>query len=277
MGSRYSPHHHHHQDHDGSYGDTQTALDITYLNVKYDPRFKLSPLLPPSTRIASSSTQQQQPIQLRPSHHLSYDVIDTDGSSLPYYLPTTSSSMYSSQSNNDDDDGRKDGLIINAMAKSMLHNPNNLTSSSIIPPSIIQPIELQQQHHNHHQQHNHPSQHHLHHRNSILSSTLSLPLLTPPAPHGLEPPLIKQVDVMMMVKKNPLQSSASPVRMTNSMLLFQNRFHDDGDNNDDGDGGVNMLPLGRKVSAEQLKAIERKKNERERMKLRKILTQSILS
>ena len=83
---------------------------------------------------------------------------------------------------------------------------------------------------------------------------------------------------MMMVKKNPLQSSASPVRMTNSMLLFQNRFHDDGDNNnDDGDGGVNMLPLGRKVSAEQLKAIERKKNERERMKLRKILTQSILS
>ena len=82
---------------------------------------------------------------------------------------------------------------------------------------------------------------------------------------------------MMMVKKSPLQSSASPVRMTNSMLLFQNRFHDDGDNNDDGDGGVNLLPLGRKVSAEQLKAIERKKNERERMKLRKILTQSILS
>lgn len=85
---------------------------------------------------------------------------------------------------------------------------------------------------------------------------------------------------MMMVKKNPLQSSASPVRITNSMLLFQSRFHDDdgGDNEDnDDDDGVNMLPLGRKVSAEQLKAVERKKNERERMKLRKILTQSILS
>lgn len=260
MGSKYSPYHHH-QDHDGSYGDGQTALDIAYLNVKYDPRFKLSPLLPPS----SSSTQQlQQPIHpLRPLHDLSYDVIDTDASSLPYYLPTTSSSVYSSQINNDD--GRKDGLIINATANGMQHNPNNLTSSSIIPPSIIQHIEQQQQQH-------------LNHRNSILSSTLSLPLLTPPAPDGREPHHIKQVDVMMMVKKSPLQSSASPVRMTNSMLLFQSRFHDDDGDNGGGDGGVvNMMPLGGKVSADQLKAIERQKNERERMKLRRILTQSILS
>jgi len=235
-GSRNPPQYNHHHHHDNHYDDNQT-LDISYLNVKYDPRFKLSPLLPSS------------PQPLLSSHDHSYNGIDSSTSSSRQQQHTSSSSMYSSQSS---DGSMKDISILNAVT--------------------IQKGEQQQQQQQH--PHNHP-----HHRNSIVSSTLSLPLLTPPIPHGREPPLIKQ-QIELSVKNNPLQSSASPVVRLNTSFLFQDRFN----NNDHRNMNMNMNGLSAasagvvfgKATSEQLRAVERQKNDMERMKLRKILSQSML-